>query len=195
MNEIVAKLREYNRWRRGDEGIAQPDPGEIGKCIDAICDMVDADIIRSKMSEWETFCDTSYFDLWRVRRKTERGFNDGFHLQHGEEAKVLVELLNRLERERDEALTDRVNGDIATMTINHYERILRERDMAEDERIDLAQQLRSEQERHAVCQNERDEAREIAARLAHFLERPAYSVDEAIARMEALNSYKNLKSK
>ena len=41
----------------------------------------------------------------------------------------------------------------------------------------------------------RDEAREIAARLAHFLERPAYSVDEAIARMEALNSYKKLKSK
>ena len=44
-------------------------------------------------------------------------------------------------------------------------------------------------------ERERDEAREIAARLAHFLERPAYSVDEAIARMEALNSYKKLKSK
>ena len=42
--------------------------------------------------------------------------------------------------------------------------------------------------------NERDEAREIAGRLAHFLERPAYSVDEAIARMEALNSYKKQKS-
>jgi hypothetical protein len=41
---------------------------------------------------------------------------------------------------------------------------------------------------------ERDEAREIAGRLAHFLERPAYSVDEAIARMEALNSYKKQKS-
>ena len=113
MNEIVAKLREYNRWRRGDEGIAQPDPGEIGKCIDAICDMV-----------------------------------------------------GQLERERDEALMDRGNGNIATMTINHYERILRERDMAEDERIDLAKQLRSEQERHAVCQNKRDEARESLRILA-----------------------------
>jgi hypothetical protein len=41
-------------------------------------------------------------------------------------------------------------------------------------------------------ERERDEAREIAGRLAHFLERPAYSVDEAIARMEALNSYKQL---
>ena len=47
----------------------------------------------------------------------------------------------------------------------------------------------------AQLRRERDEAREIAARLAHFLERPAYSVDEAIARMEALNSYKKLKSK
>jgi hypothetical protein len=54
-------------------------------------------------ADWETFCDSSYFDLWRVRRKNERGFNDGYHLQNGEEAKALVELLNRLEQERDEA--------------------------------------------------------------------------------------------
>jgi hypothetical protein len=55
------------------------------------------------MSEWETFCDISYYHLWRVRRKDERGFNDGYHLQNGEEAKALVELLNVLRRERDEA--------------------------------------------------------------------------------------------
>ena len=55
-------------------------------------------------ADWETFCDSSYFDLWRVRRKNERGFNDGYHLQNGEEAKALVELLNRVERERDAAL-------------------------------------------------------------------------------------------
>lgn len=58
------------------------------------------------MSEWETFCDECYYHLWRVRRKSERGFNDGFHLQHGEEAKALVDLLNRLERERAEARED-----------------------------------------------------------------------------------------
>lgn len=97
----------------------------------------DADIIRPKvagqLSEWETYCDTNYFDLHRVRRKTERRFSDGYHLQHGEEARDLTELLNRLELER-------------------Y--------MAENERIDLAKQLQSEIERHAQCQNERDEARE-----------------------------------
>lgn len=53
------------------------------------------------MNEWETFCDTCYFDLWRVRRKDDRGFNDGYHLQNEKEAKALVELLNRIERERN----------------------------------------------------------------------------------------------
>lgn len=55
------------------------------------------------MSEWETFCDESYYHLWRVRRKSDRNFNDGFHVQDGKEAAALVELLNGLERERDEA--------------------------------------------------------------------------------------------
>ena len=36
----------------------------------------------------------------------------------------------RVKEERDEALIDRANRDIATMTTNHYERILRERDEA-----------------------------------------------------------------
>lgn len=49
------------------------------------------------MSEWETFCDRSYYDLWRVRRKNERGFNDGYHIHNGEEARALVDLLNGLE--------------------------------------------------------------------------------------------------
>ena len=38
----------------------------------------------------------------------------------------------QLERERNKALIDRANGEIATMTINHYERILRERDEAQN---------------------------------------------------------------
>lgn len=45
---------------------------------------------------------------------------------------VPTEWAEQLERERDEALIDRANGDIATMTINHYERVLRERDEARE---------------------------------------------------------------
>jgi hypothetical protein len=37
--------------------------------------------------------------MWRVRRKNERGFNDGFHLNNGEGARQLVELLNKQDSE------------------------------------------------------------------------------------------------
>ena len=53
---------------------------------------------KNKKEIWETFLDTCYYDLWRVRRKTDRGFNDGFHLHSGEEAKALVRLLNGMEQ-------------------------------------------------------------------------------------------------
>ena len=41
---------------------------------------------------------------------------------------VCADFARKLERERDEALMDRARGETATMTINHYERILRERE-------------------------------------------------------------------
>jgi len=52
-----------------------------------------------KTDEWETYCDECYYHLWRVRRKTERGFDDGFHLQNGKEAIQLVDLLNKQDDE------------------------------------------------------------------------------------------------
>jgi len=36
---IIAKLREYNLWRRGSDELAQPDSTEIGLCLDAVCDV------------------------------------------------------------------------------------------------------------------------------------------------------------
>jgi hypothetical protein len=49
--------------------------------------------------EWETYCDECYYHLWRVRRKNERKFDDGFHVQNGEGARQLVELLNKQDSE------------------------------------------------------------------------------------------------
>jgi hypothetical protein len=54
-------------------------------------------------TEWETYCDESYYHLWRLRRKNERGFDDGYHLRSGEEAKDLCAYLNQLERDLAEA--------------------------------------------------------------------------------------------
>jgi hypothetical protein len=52
-----------------------------------------------RIDEWETYCDESYYHLWRVRRKNERGFNDGYHVHNGDEARALVDLLNKQDSE------------------------------------------------------------------------------------------------
>lgn len=37
----IEKIRLYNRWRRGDEEIPQPEPAEVGRLIDEVCDVVE----------------------------------------------------------------------------------------------------------------------------------------------------------
>jgi hypothetical protein len=74
------------------------------------------------MSEqWETFCDVGYYHMWRLRLKTERGWNDGFHINTKAEAEGLCELLNKLEGEieRERALA---NEAIATWKKTREER-------------------------------------------------------------------------
>jgi len=81
--------------------------------------------------QWETFCDVGYYHMWRLRRVTERGWNDGFHINTRDEAKALCGLLNKLEREVAETkeqcsnLDDQVSS--AMMVIRGLER---ERDEA-----------------------------------------------------------------
>ena len=62
-----------------------------------------------RTNEWETYCDECYYHLWRVRRKNERGFNDGLHVQNGEGARQLVELLNKQDSELT-AVTEQRDG-------------------------------------------------------------------------------------
>jgi hypothetical protein len=71
--------------------------------------------------QWETFCDVGYYHMWRLRRKTERGWNDGFHINTKAEAEGLCELLNKLEGEieRERALA---NEAIATWKKTREER-------------------------------------------------------------------------
>ena len=60
--------------------------------------------------------------------ETDAMVEESFHRINFPTAPVPAEFARKLERERDEALMDRANGDIATMTRNHYERILQERE-------------------------------------------------------------------
>jgi hypothetical protein len=39
--EIITFLRAFNRWRRGDDSIPQPQPGVAGQMIDAACEHIE----------------------------------------------------------------------------------------------------------------------------------------------------------
>jgi len=51
---------------------------------------------KKESGDWEYFQDSSYYDMFCVRRKNERQFGKGFHLPNSEEAKQLCSLLNEL---------------------------------------------------------------------------------------------------
>ena len=137
---------------------------------------------------YEVFCDMAYFDQWAVRPVGVSRWGHCYHLPSKEEAEGLAKQLEELEAERDEAREAFV---IATDQMAIAQGKVREANKERDEAIQRRMETILQCE---LYEQERDEAREIAGRLAHFLERPAYSVDEAIARMEALNSYKKQKS-
>jgi len=110
--------------------------------------------------------------------------------------------VNKLAEERDQALMDRANGDMATMTRNHYERILRERDEAKADAAKIADklsglELRSTEEL-ARLEQERNEARAVADELAsvaaHCLGWHDHeSTDAAIKIAAALKRWKKSK--
>jgi hypothetical protein len=114
----------------------------------------------------------------------------------------------KMKQDRDEARESLKHiGEYGTEEINAAVELrqklasaLVERDIAEDERIDMAQQLESEKQCHDRCQNERDALvqkldawEEIAEHLHHLVQHPAYGVDQAIRRMDVLEAYKHLK--
>jgi len=90
--------------------------------------------------------------------------------QYDDLATEHVLAVNKLAEERDAALMDRANGDMATMTINHYERLIKERDQARADAAKIADilsglELRSTEEL-ARLEQERNEARAVADELA-----------------------------
>jgi hypothetical protein len=40
-SEIIAFLRNFNRWRRGDDNLEQPCARKVGEMIDAACDQLE----------------------------------------------------------------------------------------------------------------------------------------------------------
>jgi hypothetical protein len=102
----------------------------------------------------------------------------------------MMEHAQKLERERDEALMDRANGDMATMTINHYERLIKERDEARADAAKIADilsglELRSTEEL-ARLEQERDEARAERDILRLDAQREAEHHDRMVGELQRL---------
>ena len=99
---------------------------------------------------------------WELLREAEEKYS-ALAAEH-----MLV--VNKLAEERDQALMDRANGDMATMTRNHYERLIKERDEAKVDAGRIADilsglELRTTEEL-AKLERERNEARAVADELA-----------------------------
>jgi hypothetical protein len=110
--------------------------------------------VKHHVTEWENRC---------IKAERER---DEARQQYDDLATEHVLAINKLAEERDQALMDRDDGDMAIMTRNHYERILKERDEANEElskKYIEFDQLFDAAEKIKI---DRDEARELLRILA-----------------------------
>jgi chromosome segregation ATPase len=103
-----------------------------------------------RTDEWETYCDECYYHLWRVRKRHEKGFNDGYHVHNGDEAKDLCKTLNNLERELAEAREEidqlksqltKTHGSVTISRNGYVEELEKQRDGLAEELDNLKQSI------------------------------------------------------
>lgn len=63
MTSQAEELRQYNRWRRGDDDLPQPNPKELGELLDSVADRLEV-LERESVESFERWHDE--------RRKRER---------------------------------------------------------------------------------------------------------------------------
>ena len=107
-SDLIKNLRAYNKWRRGDETAAMPEPADIGRWIDQACDefgFLDAVLaggVEGWKNKWEcavTMAAKAENHCERVKRERDEA------IQRRMETILQCELL---EEERDD-LRNRLN--------------------------------------------------------------------------------------
>ncbi len=144
------------------------------------------------MSEqWETFCDVGYYHMWRLRRKTERGWNDGFHINTKAEAEALCQLLNKLEGERDEVLSDlEFRRDLFKLQEQQLNDVRAERDRLAEELDALKQSILDlSHPNMKLLLEERDELCEQRDR--YKLACDKYSEDEILCKLQEVTEQRD----
>lgn len=96
---IIAELHHINRWRRGDEGVEQPDPKHFGEVMDAAADTIgkliasnttlrrergealaEVSQLKGALALGQENCDAEYEALRREREIARDGLRDSAKL-------------------------------------------------------------------------------------------------------------------
>ncbi len=99
-SSIIAKLREYNLWRRGSDQLAQPDPTEIGLYLDEVCDIAEK------------------LERERDEARKDLEFRRELYTVLERERDEAMEELSRVKRQWDDARSENVED--ATWRLNSY---------------------------------------------------------------------------
>lgn len=63
--QVVAFLKNYNQWRRGDDSIEQPHPKELGEAIDAAIHLLSSRKSAKNLTfRWNHTTKPSLFEVW-----------------------------------------------------------------------------------------------------------------------------------
>lgn len=108
---IIAMLRQYNLWRRGSDELAQPNPTEIGLCLDAVCDVsekLERERDEARKSMMEAILERERWKMraeekWAMRRELEELLGVESSSPCDEQFSKGIKALRQLIRERDEA--------------------------------------------------------------------------------------------
>ena len=64
-DQVVAFLKNYNQWRRGDDSVEQPHPKELGKAIDAAIHLLSSRKSAKNLTfRWNHTTKPSLFEVW-----------------------------------------------------------------------------------------------------------------------------------
>ena len=113
--ETITFLRHFNRWRRGDDSIPQPDARKVGEALDAACEHL-ADLeqrFREKCVK-ETRLQCQLDERWGMRRELEAALGVTAGMENDESLRVGLQAIKKLQNERDEYKHALLNQPILT---------------------------------------------------------------------------------
>ena len=92
IQETIATLKDYNKWRRGDETITMPDPFEVGVAIgDAVRLLSELEIIKSEFEKVSLLCAQKADSNVELRMRAEKAEAENNKLlEHGIQALMIA---------------------------------------------------------------------------------------------------------